>query len=65
MLHIGDNRVVAREDIIVILPENSTDGWKSRILLGDGQVLHSSIASATLKRRLDGGLLPKIDEPQG
>lgn len=52
MLHIGDNQTVPQEDIVIILPDASEDGRKSKIVLADGRVVYSLIVSTTLKRRL-------------
>ncbi|MDL2318615.1 DUF370 domain-containing protein [Eubacteriales bacterium OttesenSCG-928-A19] len=58
MLHIGSKRVVARADIIAILPAEGEQGVKSRVIMSDGRVMTSPIAAATLKKRLRDNLYP-------
>lgn len=58
-LHIGNNQIVAQEDIVVILPVNASQERKSCVLLADGTMQFSSISSATLKLRLAGEKLDR------
>lgn len=63
MLHIGNNRRVARGDIVAILPIQDESAAKAAILLADGTMLRTGIGAATLKKRLAGGPLAHVSAP--
>ena len=51
MLHIGDNKIVSRKNIVAILPQKAPHVG-ALLFLADGRVLTTPIAAATLRKRL-------------
>ena len=54
-MQISDVKIIGK-DVVAVLPVKREADAKSVILLADGQAVRSMLSSATIKRRLEGGV---------